>query len=293
VRLAPKPALEIEAFAMRSATDGAASDWAGRAGFRMDTNAHRARLGLVHIGEAFRHDIGFVPRRGIATLFGAYERVLRPANTRARIREHSLGVTLDTTGSDHYDRLLTRVGSLTYEMQFRDGAVMNARVNTTSEQLDAPFTIGSDLSIEPGEYGFENLAVDYRSNQSARLSGNIGLETGEYWSGDRRAVTGGMRVRLNEHVAASVNLTRNVIELPQGSFTADLARFRLDWSFTPRMFLNAFVQYNGEADSWLSNIRFNLIHRPLSDIYVVWNETRQPGDTRRALMLKYTHLIAF
>jgi hypothetical protein len=293
VRLAPKPALEIEAFAMRSATDSAASDWAGRTGFRMDTNAHRARLGLVHIGEAFRHDIGFVPRRGIATLFGAYERVLRPANTRARIREHSLGVTLDTTGSDHYDRQLTRVGSLTYEKQFRDGAVMNARVNTTSEQLDAPFTIGSDLSIEPGEYGFENLAVDYRSNQSARLSGNIGLETGEYWSGDRRAVTGGMRVRLNEHVAASVNLTRNVIELPQGSFTADLARFRLDWSFTPRMFLNAFVQYNGEADSWLSNIRFNLIHRPLSDIYVVWNETRQPGDTRRALMLKYTHLIAF
>jgi hypothetical protein len=34
-------------------------------------------------------------------------------------------------------------------------------------------------------------------------------------------------------------------------------------------------------------------HRPLSDIYVVWNETRLPGDTRRALMLKYTHLIAF
>ena len=73
----------------------------------------------------------------------------------------------------------------------------------------------------------------------------------------------------------------------------NLARFRLDWSFTPRMFLNAFVQYNGEADAWLSNIRFNLIHRPLSDIYVVWNETRSPADVRRALMLKYTHLIAF
>jgi hypothetical protein len=31
----------------------------------------------------------------------------------------------------------------------------------------------------------------------------------------------------------------------------------------------------------------------LSDIYVVWNEARLPGDARRALMLKYTHLIAF
>jgi hypothetical protein len=60
------------------------------------------------------------------------------------------------------------------------------------------------------------------------------------------------------------------------------------------MFLNAFVQYNGQSDSWLTNIRYNVIHRPLSDIYVVWNETRLPGELpRRALMLKYTHLVAF
>jgi hypothetical protein len=59
------------------------------------------------------------------------------------------------------------------------------------------------------------------------------------------------------------------------------------------MFLNSFVQYNGEADTWLSNVRYNLIHRPLSDIYIVWNETRGPQLTRRALLLKYTHLLAF
>jgi hypothetical protein len=59
------------------------------------------------------------------------------------------------------------------------------------------------------------------------------------------------------------------------------------------MFLNAFVQYNGEADAWISNIRYNFMHRPLSDIYVVWNETRLPGLSRRALMLKYTHQIGF
>ena len=67
---------------------------------------------------------------------------------------------------------------------------------------------------------------------------------------------------------------RNAVTLPEGSFTADLVGLRVDWSFTPRMFLNAFVQYNGETDTWLSNVRYNFIHRPLSDIYVVWNETR-------------------
>ena len=293
LRLTPRPALEVEAFAMRSATDTGAGDWAGRTSFRMDTNVHRARMGLVHIGDAFRHDLGFVPRRGIATLFGGYERVFRPVNTSGRLREHSLDVEYDATSDDHYDRSLTRIGRLTYALQFRDGAALNARVNSIYERLDASFTIGSNLPVETGEHAFEFVSIGYSSNQSARLSGNVSLLAGEYFTGSQRAAGGGVRFRHNEHVAASASVTRNVVDLSHGTFAANLARFRLDWSFTPRMFLNAFVQYSGEADTWLSNIRFNLIHRPLSDIYVVWNETRLPGDTRRALLLKYSHLIAF
>ena len=293
LRLVPRQALEIEAFAMRSEIDAGGGDWAGRTSALLDTNAHRARVGLVHVGSDFRHDLGFVRRRGIATLFGGYERLFRPANTTAFMREHSVGFDFDATGNDRYDRSLTRVGGLTYRLQFRDGGTVNARFNTTYERLDAPFSVGPALRIEAGEHAFDSVSFNYQSNQSAMLSGNLALEAGEYWTGTQRVAGAGLRFRLNEHVAASANLTRNVIDLPQGTFAANLARFRLDWSFTPRMFLNAFVQYNGETDTWLSNIRFNLIHRPLSDIYVVWNETRLPADTQRALMLKYTHLIAF
>ena len=59
------------------------------------------------------------------------------------------------------------------------------------------------------------------------------------------------------------------------------------------MFLNAFVQYNGRDDVWLSNIRFNLIHRPLSDIYVVWNNARGAATRSAACIVKYTHSFAF
>src|SRR5688572_4945886 len=167
LRLVPRPAIEIEAFAMRSETEGEAGDWAGRTSMVLDTNAHRARMGLTHIGDAFRHDLGFVRRRGIATLFGGYERLLRPANTGAFIREHSLGVEFDATGDDRYHQSLTRVGGLTYGLQFRDGATVNARVNTTYERLDAPFNVGPGLRIEAGEHAFDSVAFDYRSDQSA------------------------------------------------------------------------------------------------------------------------------
>jgi hypothetical protein len=161
------------------------------------------------------------------------------------------------------------------------------------DRLDDPFNVASGLTIQPGRYTYRTGRVQYNSDQSARVSGNGAIEVGEFWTGHQKTAEGGIRVRLNEHVAASGSLVRNMIDLPEGAFAANLARLRLDWSFTPRMFLNAFIQYNGQGDSWLSNVRFNLIHHPLSDIYVVWNENRLPAEIRRAVMLKYTHLIAF
>jgi hypothetical protein len=59
------------------------------------------------------------------------------------------------------------------------------------------------------------------------------------------------------------------------------------------MFLNAYVQYNSDTDSWLSNVRFNLIHHPLSDLYVVWNETRGPDTRVDAVIVKFTQMFAF
>ena len=293
VRFTPRPALEVEAFAMRSETTDESGDWAGRTSMRLDTNAHRARLGLVHVGETFRHDLGFVRRRGVATAFGGYDRILRPADPGAFVREQSVGVAFDATSDARYDRSLTRVLSATYGMLFWDGGTLSVSASRTYEQLDAPFVVGSGLRIASGEYAVRTVSFDYRSNRSAAVSGSIGLDAGEYWNGTQRVASGSVRFRLNEHIAASASLARNTIDLPQGSFAASLVGLRLDWSFTPQMFLNAFVQYNGETNSWLSNTRFNLIHRPLSDIYVVWNESRLPMDTRRTVMLKYTHLIAF
>ena len=293
IRVRPLPIAEIEAFGMRSASDGVDGDWAGRAGFRLDARAHRARVGLLHVGDDFRHDLGFVRRRGVGTLFGKYSRIFRPRDTARRVREWGIGTEIESTTDDRYAAMLTRTGSLNYEMLFADSAELRAWVRSTFERLDSPFGIGSQLSVAPGEYEFEDAGLEYRSNRSATLSGSLDMNAGEFWTGRQRTVGGSVRYRFSAHLAASASLSRSEIDLPEGSFTGELVGLRLDWSFTPRMFLNAFVQYNGEADTWLSNVRYNLIHRPLSDIYVVWNETRSPGITRRALLLKYTHLLAF
>ena len=65
---------------------------------------------------------------------------------------------------------------------------------------------------------------------------------------------------------------------------------------SPRMFLTALFQYNSDIRKVSSNLRFNFIHRPLSDLFVVYNERRAVSDQRevdRILSLKYTHLFEF
>jgi hypothetical protein len=61
------------------------------------------------------------------------------------------------------------------------------------------------------------------------------------------------------------------------------------------MFLSALIQYSSRDGFVASNIRFRWIHSPLSDFYIVYNESRAPrGDViDRALIAKLTYLFSF
>jgi hypothetical protein len=249
---------------------------------------------VLHVGQDFQHDLGFVRRRDVVTMFGRYARVFRPGNTAGLVREYSVGLDVESTRDAAFTSDLTRVGSVTYAMVFRDSATVKASVTSTTEQLLGAFTVGnSHLRIVPGEYAFDTVSAEFASNPSTALSGGAEFTAGEYWTGRRHLLGANLRWRFNAHLAVSATVSHNDITLPEGPFTATLAGLRLDWSLTPRMFLNAYVQRNTETDTWLTNVRFNLIHRPLSDIYLVWNDTTFNGATGRALLLKYTHLVAF
>ena len=63
------------------------------------------------------------------------------------------------------------------------------------------------------------------------------------------------------------------------------------------MFVDVLVQWDPTKRLLNSNVRFNLIHKPLSDLFIVWNEQRfetgegiMPG---RSLILKFSQMVAF
>ncbi len=71
---------------------------------------------------------------------------------------------------------------------------------------------------------------------------------------------------------------------------------RFLYAFSPRAFLNAFVQYNADTRQVSSNVRFNIIHHPLSDLFLVYNELRDTHNgqlLQRGLVFKLTNLFNF
>ncbi len=106
-----------------------------------------------------------------------------------------------------------------------------------------------------------------------------------------------LTLRPSYRTSLQLNFEHNDVELAEGDFTTDLVNLRAAYSFTTDMFLNALVQYNTDLDQVASNIRYNLIHHPLSDLFIVYNEERPTVtnmlQTGRSLTVKFTQLLSF
>jgi hypothetical protein len=126
------------------------------------------------------------------------------------------------------------------------------------------------------------------------VSGNTSW--GEFWNGHNRSLSSSLDYSPNYRVNIDLSYSRNYVTLPAGEFTTQLVGARVLYGFSPRAFFNAFIQYNADTHQVSSNLRFNFMHHPLSDIYVVYNDRRDTSAgqlVERAFIVKVTNLFNF
>jgi hypothetical protein len=126
------------------------------------------------------------------------------------------------------------------------------------------------------------------------------ITTGGFWTGTQKTIKAGVVVRPSYHLTLDLALQRNdiTLPLPMHDFVTTLVTSRIGYAFNTRTFLDTLLQYNADLKQFSANVRFDLIHRPLSDLFVVYNEQQltnqaSPVNTGRGLILKYTHMFAF
>ena len=256
-----------------------------------------ARLNAVFADteENFNPEMGFTQRTGVHYLRGRSEAFLRMGRNPVirQLRPHYYY----TIQWDQQNHPLSKEGHYAIiEIQFQNGSGFEVYYNPWFERLRQPFQIRPDIAIPTGDYSYAQWVWEGNTDTSRMLSADVSFRTGEFYSGNIRQLTLDGTFRPNYRLSFENRYSYNDVKLLEGDFSTHLFRTKVDYYFSTRMFLNAFIQYNSDRKQITSNIRLNFIHRPLSDLFLVYNEAREVSGSRRndrAITIKYTHMIAF
>jgi hypothetical protein len=281
-----------------AAPGGDGGELLGRGGFAYRGTVVDTRAAYTHVGSRFNDELGFIPRTGIGRADAYFGLHLRSNRYPAWLREffpHYQVVNITRSDSGAFD---SRYVDYHLPITLQNGTFIEGGVNASTEDLTQPFAINSrrNITIAPGRYDYNEYFILWRGDQSARLSFTGRAAGGDFYDGRKQTYSFGPNVRATSRLNMNVTWSRNVIELASGAYSTDLVSSRINYSLSTRMFVNALVQYNTDVDQWTSNIRFNIIHRPLSDMFVVYNDRREVQSgalVDRAVIAKLTYMLAF
>ena len=289
--------LQVASFVAKTATPGLEGrDMAvyGRIAYR--TPAWNLWYNYLNVQDNFNPEVGFVQRRGVKVNKAYFSPTPRPGKMHIRLMEPMLVVSYIT---DQSNRMIGRTIHTMVGTTLDDGSFINVIYQKNLDVLDNPFEIHRDIFIPTGTYSFYNASLTYNTSPSKRFYERFSWLPQNFYGGTSMGYTAAFGMRATDALAAEIQYQRNDVKVTQGSFVADLAIFRLDYSVSPRMTFRSLTQYNSSTHDMSNSIRYNFIYRPGSDLYVVYTDLRQTGlplsalaPSDRQLAVKFTYLLA-
>ncbi len=180
---------------------------------------------------------------------------------------------------------------------FTDGSFLEWALFPTWQNINFNFApLG--VEIEQDRYFYFNQFVRFNSDQSRQFSGSLRYDWGGYYNGRRQALRVGIRFAPDPRIALTADYEYNHLEdvgLLEEDATAHLVTGGLRLAANPRLQLSAFYQYNSFDGQGRWNIRGSWEYKPLSFLYLVFNESALMDLDRhnRSLIGKVSYLRQF
>ena len=292
----PASTLNLQGFYARTWTSGPGGEGAA---WRVGADYTGDRVGFVAqhlmVGPEADPQMGFVTRRDIRRTDLSARYTMRPvALGMRRIDVFMEGQHIVRTNGEKQDAGAGPVMNL----EWNSGDSIGAFYFRGSTRLDEAFDLDHRVTVPPGHYSVRHLSFSARSSSSRPFVATAEANVEDVYGGRIATVGGTLRAAPGSHLTLGLGFTRNRVDLPGGAFTADIGSLRATYAFSTRLFVSAFVQHNRLDRRLLANFRLDFVHRPGSDLFVVFNEERGDGATlrrvaRRGGAVKLTWLTRF
>ncbi len=285
----------LQGWAARTETPGLdGDDEAFALKFGYSSEEWSSRLEYTDVGGNFNPEVGFLSRTNYRKGTGFLMRRIRPDDLWGllELRPH-ISYTgywkpdgFQESGFLHIDN----------HWEWKSGTEFHTGYNFTKAGVITPFEIVPGVVVPAGTYDHGEAQLVFFTDQSRPFSittrGNIGGQFG----GDRTSIRTTLAYRVGEVFRTELTYNYNDFDLPyaNGDFTANLTRLRLSYSFTPKILLQALVQYNEARDVVGTNLRFSWLRSANSGLYLVYNEVDDRGigapPAGREFIIKYSHI---
>ena len=251
-------------------------------------------VSYAQVGADFNPEVGFLARSNYRSVGGLLFRRIRPDDWWGL---HELRPHIVYRGYWDFDGFQeTGFLHIDNHWEWKNGLEFHTAVNFSHDGVKNAFEIVDGVTIEPGTYKHEEVQLIFFTDQAAPLSFRLDLQAGGFFGGDKLSLRPTLRYRIGERFSTEVSWDYNEFELPvtNGNFEVNLARLRVSYSFTPKILLQALVQYDDRDDVTATNLRFSWLQSANAGLFLVYNETNEfsirGGDIEREFIIKYSRI---
>jgi hypothetical protein len=252
------------------------------------------RIGYLQIGENYVAGLGFVPRMNIRDFYGGVGLGPRPQNS--PVMQVKTGLKYNLITNLRFGGLETAQIDLNYsEIIFLSGDRISFISQYMHESLSEDFHLFGDHTIPADDYDFWRHSVQITSAKRRLLWIATTATTGGFYSGKRTdfLVQAGYKIFVPLYVGAESD--RKWVDLPDGSFVAQVYRLNINFMFSPNLTWFNYAQYENETETMGWQSRFQWIIRPGKELFLTFNsplidplERFQPQAYEARAKVKYT-----
>jgi hypothetical protein len=251
-------------------------------------------LNQAWVGADYLAEVGYIRRRGYYEINPVFQYKFFPANS--KIADHGPAIKLDML-YDPSMNLTDRVTQLLYQVEWMNKSLLVVDGMNTFIKLQSPFdptNTGSVPLPANNKFNWNEMGISFTSDLRKSFNWILNSRYGGFYNGTKWMVDGELYYRVQPYGSLAIITTYNKISLPSPYKSAKfiLVGPKLDITFTDKLFLTSFVQYNTQIDNLNYNFRFQWRYAPVSDLFIVYTENSSPIYSRiknRGLVLKLSY----